>query len=1140
MRPRRPSARELFPLACLVLLAACPGALAAQLQIKAVELAVPDKADLPVVRGLMQTRPGSPYNPRAIAGDLRRLQMLGCVAAKLDLAFQSDHAAISLTVSRAGKPVQPELVSIEMTGGVPGINEACRALLSQRPSILFRRCPLEYYSLLLDAQTAEREYAARGYLDARVSRVTVNVDGKSARAEIHVTPGPRFVLHKVTVGGNREIKAAELTEALKLPNAPPWTNTLRMEIVDRATHFCRERGYLDTRVEAEPKKQPNGTVDLRLKLTEGDRCVLNNVVVRGAQEHKDQVAKLITLRKGKPVRQSDIEALRRAIEDIGAFTDIEMLFVPLREKPAGRRDLVIRLTKIDLGREIGAAEKLYYEMVQRVIRLYNRDGRELRAVEVTGFFTTAEGRVDVDARIARPDFARLTLRRPGKAPAPDFTFLRSGGTTTVHCSTMKGSVPIPAALALKIALLPSDFDRGRPARIQFAPGLASGKAAADMLALGGRCPPVAAYFTEQAARFGRVPPKLAADGTLILPDTDGGRLKITLNASKLPVRVIRQDKDGATTARFDVKLDAPGDKTELVQVPGLDSAADGFGLLAPALLGLGMPQVAADFANKGVDKYPKSAACRAARGLIRLTTGPPEPGLADLRKAAELSDHPAYALLLTETLIRGKRFAEAKAVCEKVIMKAAKPKTEKLEPADIILGMSLSLRAAFGTMMSGRDDYGRRAVIDCALAHVGLREYAHAAALVKKLLATKADDAQAAELLARAQLSLGRPKAALDALAKFDADTSKPQLRTYAALAHHALGNDDKAAAALGAAIKKTPALRNLIFLQQQAGEIHPRFKGTPAKTALAKLFSRAVMGMPGPDRKARLAAIVNDSFVLKADLDALTAQLARRANLRNVPPEKIRAAALNQIIEDMLVIRWAMWRGITVPDEDVRRTMRDEMTRLGAADIEDYKKLLKERGADFATRPAEIRDSLLKRGAFSVVLSGKILVRPADIRAEYKKNIDEFKVPPTARLRMITLEFARFRKKEEAERLAAALLRRLKAKPESFAELAREYSHDANAERGGLWENVTKSSLIDPLDKVVFGLKPGRTSGVVKTRFGCHIVRVEKIAPERTRPLEEAAAKIARSLQEARSRAEVAAWLERLKAESYIETFGE
>ena len=166
--------------------------------------------------------------------------------------------------------------------------------------------------------------------------------------------------------------------------------------------------------------------------------------------------------------------------------------------------------------------------------------------------------------------------------------------------------------------------------------------------------------------------------------------------------------------------------------------------------------------------------------------------------------------------------------------------------------------------------------------------------------------------------------------------------------------------------------------------------------------------------------------------------------------------------------------------------------------------------------------------------------MRAADVRAVYEKDSDRFKVGPTARIRMIALEFARFRTKEEAHRLALALHRRLRAKPDSFAELAREYSHDPNAERGGLWENVTAASLIDPLDEAVFQLKPGETSSVVQTKLGCHIIRLEELAPERIIPLEEAAAGIARSLHEERARAEIAAWLRQLRAESYIEIFGE
>ena len=1123
----------MLPLALALLACGAAPVRAAQLRVKSFAITLPTKEDLPVVRGLMQTRPGSPYSPGATAGDLRRLQMLGVAVTKLALAFGDGRVDISLAAADAEKPVRPGLASLELTGGAAGINRACRAALRQRPSTLFRKRMLDVYALLIDVRTVERMYGARGYLDARVSRVEVSVDGQAARASIHVLSGPRFVLGNVTVHGNREIKAAELIEALKLANAAPWTEMLRLEIVDRAALFCRERGYLDAKVEAESRKRADGIVDVQLNVTEGDRHILNNVVVRGARQHKGRVAKLVGLRRDQVVKRSEVEALRRAIEDLGLFTGIEMVFVPLRDGPAGRRDLVIRLKTAGLSREAGTAEKLYYEMVQNVIRVYNRGGRELGAVEVSGFFTAAGGRVDFDARIVRPDFARLTLRPKGKAASPSLTFLSSGGTTVVGCSTMKASVRIPAALAAKIALLPAGG--GLPTRLQLAPGLTSGKAGADVLALGGRCPPVAAYFTERAALFDRTPPTIGADGRLILADADGGRLTITLNEKKLPVRVVRQDKSGATTATFDIKLNAAAEKGKLAQPPDPKGDAAGFGLVAPALLGLGMPETAADLADRGVELHPKTAACRAARGLVRLATGPPEPGLADLRQAAARSGHPAYALLLAEALIRGERFAEAKAVCAKA-MKAAPPKAGGLEPADIILGMSLSLHAGFEVMTSGRGDYAKRAAVDNALAHIGLNEHKQAAELARKLLAADAMDRQAAELLARAELSLGSPKTTLDALAKLDLPQRPSQLDVYAALAHHALGDDVSAAAALTRAIKKAPRLRNLLLLQRQAAEIHERHNGAAAKAALAKIFSRAVMGTPKPEEKARLAAIVNDAYVVKADLDALAAQLGKREDLRDVPAAKLRDAALNQIIEDMLAIRWAMWRGITVRDADVRRAIDGEIQRLGVPNLEAYKRLLKERGKDVADRAAEIRDSLLKRGAVSAALADKILVRPEHVRSAYEKDIARFKVLPTARIRMIALEFARFPRKEDAHRLALALLRRLKARPDSFADLAREYSHDANAERGGLWEDVAKASLIDPLDKAVFGLKPGETTGIVKTALGCHIVRLEKLTPERTIPLEEAAAKIARSLQESRARAEIAAWLKRLRAESHVE----
>lgn len=75
-----------------------------------------------------------------------------------------------------------------------------------------------------------------------------------------------------------------------------------------------------------------------------------------------------------------------------------------------------------------------------------------------------------------------------------------------------------------------------------------------------------------------------------------------------------------------------------------------------------------------------------------------------------------------------------------------------------------------------------------------------------------------------------------------------------------------------------------------------------------------------------------------------------------------------------------------------------------------------------------------------------------------------------------------------EAE--AHRVLEELK-KGASFEELAKKYSKDTpSALRGGDLGEFQRGDFVEEFEKVAFGLKPGETSGIVKTALGYHIIK--------------------------------------------------
>ncbi len=156
--------------------------------------------------------------------------------------------------------------------------------------------------------------------------------------------------------------------------------------------------------------------------------------------------------------------------------------------------------------------------------------------------------------------------------------------------------------------------------------------------------------------------------------------------------------------------------------------------------------------------------------------------------------------------------------------------------------------------------------------------------------------------------------------------------------------------------------------------------------------------------------------------------------------------------------------------------------------------------------------------------------VRPDDIRDFYEMNRERYAKPEQVHARhiLITLPDKPTKAQEEAAKKLAEKILALAKKPgQDFAALARKYSQGPTAKTGGDLGWFGRGQMVKPFEELAFRLKPGQL-GLVRTRFGWHVIKVEDHRQARITPLEKVKGEIKQELVEQRARDLAAAAAER------------
>jgi len=122
------------------------------------------------------------------------------------------------------------------------------------------------------------------------------------------------------------------------------------------------------------------------------------------------------------------------------------------------------------------------------------------------------------------------------------------------------------------------------------------------------------------------------------------------------------------------------------------------------------------------------------------------------------------------------------------------------------------------------------------------------------------------------------------------------------------------------------------------------------------------------------------------------------------------------------------------------------------------------------------------------------------------------------------------------AKEQAASALAQALEQPERFAELARELSACSSAAQGGNLGQITRGQTVPEFETFLFNLEPGQICPVpVKTRFGYHVLRLDRRIDGRQLPFEVVADKIADYLREHVWRRAVSQYLQLLVGQAEI-----
>ena len=123
----------------------------------------------------------------------------------------------------------------------------------------------------------------------------------------------------------------------------------------------------------------------------------------------------------------------------------------------------------------------------------------------------------------------------------------------------------------------------------------------------------------------------------------------------------------------------------------------------------------------------------------------------------------------------------------------------------------------------------------------------------------------------------------------------------------------------------------------------------------------------------------------------------------------------------------------------------------------------------------------------------GRVRVTDEEVRQYYTQHLSQYRIPDRVKVAHILFKTMGKNPAETAaiQKKAEDVLKQIKGGAD-FGEMAKKYSDDGSAAKGGELGWVVRGQTVKEFEDKAFAMKPGEVSDLVKTVYGIHILKLE------------------------------------------------